>query len=177
MTLLVHPFGNEFVRALLSALDGAGLLAKFVTALGWSDASPLLHELPAKLRSQMARRGYDLPHSKIRIHPAREIGRASIASGAASISLRPLLYANLINGRKFARFTRTKTARNNYSKRRANSACAAFTICPLPTGKPCNVFCKKRQSGIRSGSPRSSPRAIPMKSWRARHVNWNSPSW
>lgn len=75
MILLAHPFGNEFVRALLRALDHAGLLAKFVTALGWSNASPLLHELPAKLRSQMARRGYDLPHSKIKIHSAREIVR------------------------------------------------------------------------------------------------------
>jgi glycosyltransferase involved in cell wall biosynthesis len=75
MTLLAHPFGNEFVRALLSALDRAGLLAKFVTALGWSNTSPLLQELPAKLRSQMARRGYDLPHYKIKIHPVREIVR------------------------------------------------------------------------------------------------------
>ena len=75
MILLAHPFGNEFVRALLRALDGAGLLAKFVTALGWSNASPLLRELPAKLRSQMARRGYDLPHYQIKIHPAREIVR------------------------------------------------------------------------------------------------------
>ena len=75
MTLLAHPFGNEFVRALLSALDRAGLLAKFVTALGWSNASPLLLELPAKLRSQMSRRGYDLPHYKIKTHPAREIAR------------------------------------------------------------------------------------------------------
>jgi glycosyltransferase involved in cell wall biosynthesis len=75
MILLAHPSGNEFVRALLRALDDAGLLAKFVTALGWSNASPLLHELPATLRSQMARRGYDLPHYKIKIHPTREIVR------------------------------------------------------------------------------------------------------
>lgn len=75
MVLLAHPFGNANVRAVLSALDQAGLLAKFVTALGWSNASPLVHELPANLRSQMARRGYELPHYKIKIFPAREVVR------------------------------------------------------------------------------------------------------
>jgi len=75
MILLAHPFGNANVRAVLSALDQAGLLAKFVTALGWSNDSPLVHELPANLRSQMARRGYALPHYKIKIFPAREIVR------------------------------------------------------------------------------------------------------
>jgi glycosyltransferase involved in cell wall biosynthesis len=75
MVLLAHPFGNANVRAVLSALDQAGLLAKFVTALGWSNASPLVHELPPGLRSQMSRRGYELPHYKIKIFPAREIVR------------------------------------------------------------------------------------------------------
>ncbi|HWM24999.1 MAG TPA: glycosyltransferase [Chthoniobacterales bacterium] len=75
MVLLAHPFGNANVRAVLSALDQAGLLAKFVTALGWSNASPLVHELPPNLRSQMARRGYELPHYKIKIFPAREVVR------------------------------------------------------------------------------------------------------
>jgi glycosyltransferase involved in cell wall biosynthesis len=63
------------VRAVLSALDQAGLLAKFVTALGWSNASPLVQELPSGLRFQMGRRGYELPHYKIKIFPAREIVR------------------------------------------------------------------------------------------------------
>jgi glycosyltransferase involved in cell wall biosynthesis len=75
MILLVHPFGNANVRAVLSALDHAGLLAKFVTSLGWSNASPFVHALPANLRAQMARRGYELPHYKIKIQPAREIVR------------------------------------------------------------------------------------------------------
>jgi glycosyltransferase involved in cell wall biosynthesis len=75
MILLTHPFGNANVRAVLSALDQAGLLAKFVTALGWSNASPLVHELPANLRAQLERRGYDLPHYKIKTYPAREIVR------------------------------------------------------------------------------------------------------
>jgi glycosyltransferase involved in cell wall biosynthesis len=75
MILLAHPFGNANVRAVLNALDQAGLLAKFVTALGWSNASPLVREFPPNLRSQMARRGYELPHYKIKIFPAREIVR------------------------------------------------------------------------------------------------------
>ena len=75
MILLAHPFGNQFVRALLSALDRAGLLAKFVTALGWSNSSPLLNQFPPRLRSQLLRRGYDLPKNKIQLHPTREIVR------------------------------------------------------------------------------------------------------
>jgi glycosyltransferase involved in cell wall biosynthesis len=75
MILLTHPFGNANVRAVLSALDQARLLAKFVTALGWSNSSPLVHALPANLRAQLERRGYDLPHYKIKTHPAREIVR------------------------------------------------------------------------------------------------------
>jgi len=75
MVLLAHPFGNQFVRALLGALDRVGLLAKFVTALGWSNSSPLLAELPQKMRGQMARRDYDLPHYQIKTHPAREMVR------------------------------------------------------------------------------------------------------
>ena len=75
MILLTHPFGNANVRAVLDALDHHALLAHFVTALGWSNSSPLLDALPAKLRAQFERRGYDLPHYKIKTHPAREIVR------------------------------------------------------------------------------------------------------
>jgi len=56
MILLAHPIGNANVRAVLRALDDADLLAKFVTALGWSKASPLVRGLPPTLRSQIARR-------------------------------------------------------------------------------------------------------------------------
>jgi glycosyltransferase involved in cell wall biosynthesis len=75
MILLSHPFGNANVRAVLSALDRANLLAKFITTLGWSATSPFLQALPESLRSEMMRRGYELPHYKIRTHPAREIVR------------------------------------------------------------------------------------------------------
>jgi glycosyltransferase involved in cell wall biosynthesis len=75
MILLAHPFGNANVRAVLNALDGADLLAKFVTTLGWSRSSPFVQALPENLQAQMARRAYDLPHYKIKTHPAREIVR------------------------------------------------------------------------------------------------------
>jgi len=75
MILLAHPIGNANVRAVLRALDEAGLLAKFVTALGWSDASPLVQGLPPNLRSQMARRSYELPHYQIKVFPVREVVR------------------------------------------------------------------------------------------------------
>ena len=75
MVLLAHPFGNANVRAVLSALDNAGLLSQFVTALGWSSVSPLVQELPPTLRAQASRRGYELPHYKIKVFPAREIVR------------------------------------------------------------------------------------------------------
>jgi glycosyltransferase involved in cell wall biosynthesis len=75
MILLSHPTGNANVRAVLEALDRADLLAKFITTLAWSQNSPLLQALPTNPRVQMARRGYDLPHYKIKIHPARETVR------------------------------------------------------------------------------------------------------
>jgi glycosyltransferase involved in cell wall biosynthesis len=75
MILLVHPFGNANVRAVLAALDRSERLAKFVTTLGWSNTSPILQALPEKLGAEMRRRGYDLPHYKIRTHPGREIVR------------------------------------------------------------------------------------------------------
>ena len=75
MILVIHPFGNANVRGVLTALDDANLLAKFVTTLGWSASSPFLHALPEKGRSEMARRAYDLPHFKIKTHPGREIVR------------------------------------------------------------------------------------------------------
>jgi glycosyltransferase involved in cell wall biosynthesis len=69
MVLLTHPFGNANVRAVLTALDRAGLLARFVTTLGWSQNSyPIL---TAKMRGRL-RRNYALPADKIDIHPLRE---------------------------------------------------------------------------------------------------------
>lgn len=69
MVLLVHPFGNANVRALLAALHRSGMLARFVTTLGWSLES--YPELATKIRGKL-RRNYALPADKIDIHPLRE---------------------------------------------------------------------------------------------------------
>jgi glycosyltransferase involved in cell wall biosynthesis len=75
MILFTHPFGNANARAVLNALDHADLLAKFVTTLGWSRSSPFVQAMPENFRAQLMRRAYDLPHYKIKTHPAREIVR------------------------------------------------------------------------------------------------------
>jgi glycosyltransferase involved in cell wall biosynthesis len=69
MVLLTHPFGNATVRALLETLHRSGMLARFVTTLGWSLES--YPELAGKIRGKL-RRNYSLPADKIDIHPFRE---------------------------------------------------------------------------------------------------------
>jgi glycosyltransferase involved in cell wall biosynthesis len=72
MIVLSHPTGNANVRAVLGALDRTGLLARFVTTLGWSKKSyPVLTDhIHGKLR-----RNYALAADQIDIHPFREAVR------------------------------------------------------------------------------------------------------
>ena len=69
MVLFIHPFGNANVRAVLEALEQAGLLARFITTLGWSKFS--YPELTDHIRGRL-RRNYPLPADRIDIHPLRE---------------------------------------------------------------------------------------------------------
>lgn len=69
MVLHVHPFGNANVRAVLEALKRPGLLARFVTTIGWSEES--YPTLATKIRGKL-RRNYALPVDKIDIYPLRE---------------------------------------------------------------------------------------------------------
>src|SRR3954451_16947057 len=69
MVLLVHPFGNANVRAVLQALEEAGLLSRFVTTIGWSKSS--YPQLSDHIRGKL-RRNYPLPADRIDIHPLRE---------------------------------------------------------------------------------------------------------
>lgn len=72
MILVAHPVGNANLRALLDALDRAGLLEHFITTIGWSKASyPALSD---KIRGKL-RRNYATSADKIDIHPWREIVR------------------------------------------------------------------------------------------------------
>ena len=72
MVLLIHPFGNANVRAVLQALDENQLLTRFVTTLGWSKYS--YPELSDHIRGKL-RRNYPLPADRIDIHPSREAVR------------------------------------------------------------------------------------------------------
>lgn len=87
MILLSHPFGNANVRAVLESLQSAGLLAKFVTALGWSQHAPWLHLLPGAARGSLMRRAYSLPPEKFTSRPAREIVRLLAGSAPAARAL------------------------------------------------------------------------------------------
>ena len=88
MVLLAHPFGNANVRAVLAALQEAELLARYVTALGWSADAPWLRLMPAGARAKLARRGYGLSSNKLQLQPAREIVR--LLAGSLTIA-KPLV--------------------------------------------------------------------------------------
>ncbi len=75
MVVVSHPFGNANVRAVLDALEADGLLARYVTALGWSNSARWLQLMPAQVLGKLARRGYSLPPDKIHFHPQREVVR------------------------------------------------------------------------------------------------------
>src|ERR1700752_3865553 len=80
MVVFVHPFGNANVRAVVQALEDAGLLARFVTTLGWSKFS--YPELSDHIRGKL-RRNYPLPGDRVDIHPLREVVRL----GASTLGL------------------------------------------------------------------------------------------
>jgi glycosyltransferase involved in cell wall biosynthesis len=84
MVVVVHPFGNASVRAVLQAFEEAGLLSRFVTTLGWSKYS--YPELSDHIRGRL-RRNYPLPAERIDIHPVRETVRLL----ASTLDLQPLI--------------------------------------------------------------------------------------
>jgi hypothetical protein len=147
MILLAHPFGNANVRAVLEALHARDLLAKYVTALGWSEQAAILRFLPANVRRSLARRSYRLPPKKIAVHPAREALRLSASAakiarlteherGFASIDrvwseLDAAAARHLRVHRQTEKVTAvyaTKTARSSSSRRRGTLMSGASTI-------------------------------------------------
>ncbi len=73
--LVAHPTGNTYVRNDLRALQEAGQLWRFVTALGTSRDSAWAR-LPGPWHAEINRRAYDLSGDLIqRVRPAREIMR------------------------------------------------------------------------------------------------------
>ncbi|MEJ7688804.1 MAG: glycosyltransferase, partial [Variovorax sp.] len=73
---LSHPAGNQNVRAMLDALEEAGMLAQFATTLAVLPDSNLMKVVPAGLSRDLLRRRFDLPREKILQHPWRELMRA-----------------------------------------------------------------------------------------------------
>ena len=75
MILVAHPFGNANVRALLAVLVEQGLLAKYVTTLGWSRDAEWLRRVPNRWRKQIERRSYAVAAADVEAHPLREMVR------------------------------------------------------------------------------------------------------
>lgn len=73
--LFSHPAGNQNVRAMLAALDAAGMLARFATTLAVTAHSPWLNRLPAGLARELRRRQFDVAPQRILQHPGRELAR------------------------------------------------------------------------------------------------------
>lgn len=113
MIVLCHPTGNANVRAVLHALERAGLLARFVTTIGWSKKSyPLLAEnIHGKLR-----RNYALPAEKIDIHPLREAVRLLAGSlRLTRLTKRESAWASFDQvGQSLDRETARRLRRGNY---------------------------------------------------------------
>ena len=74
-TLVSHPHGNANVRAVLRGLHRAGLLARFVTTLGFAEDRPIPGWLPVSLREELNRRAYPLPRALLATAPLREAVR------------------------------------------------------------------------------------------------------
>jgi glycosyltransferase involved in cell wall biosynthesis len=85
MIAVSHPTGNEFVRALLAALNDEALLHSFHTTI----AAPLWSaRLPRSLRGEMERRAYAIPRGKIHTHPFRETIRLAASKLGATFLTR-----------------------------------------------------------------------------------------
>jgi glycosyltransferase involved in cell wall biosynthesis len=75
MTLVSHPSGNTFVRALLAGLQREQRLGLFTTALGFADEPALARLLPGSLRGEIQRRRYEVPSERLWSRPLRELAR------------------------------------------------------------------------------------------------------
>ena len=85
--LLLHMTGNENIRQAILALYQAGMLAGLHTTIAWQPGSALDRFLPARLRSELARRSFPgISPELIHSHPWHEMLRL-IASRAGWHSL------------------------------------------------------------------------------------------
>lgn len=81
MTLLLsHSAGNQNVRAMLDALQTAGMLGRFATTVAADDGSRLLQLMPDRMRREWLRRRFDVPRDKLLQHPWRELARVACSA-------------------------------------------------------------------------------------------------
>jgi glycosyltransferase involved in cell wall biosynthesis len=72
---LLHPFGNTFVRAVLSHSELSGELGVFATSLGFVNPPPWSALLPASMQKELLRRRYEIPPEKLVARPWKEVLR------------------------------------------------------------------------------------------------------
>jgi len=75
MIAMSHPTGNANVRAVLAALDQAGLLEVFFTTVGIDREGILPRVLPGKLRRSLERRAFVARNARLEFHPWKELRR------------------------------------------------------------------------------------------------------
>src|SRR5438270_272876 len=78
MICISHPTGNANVRAVLNALQQRRADYVFYTSIALSGQEWFMHLAPAKARTELARRIYDIPPERMRSRPLRELGRVSL---------------------------------------------------------------------------------------------------
>ncbi|PTT02663.1 group 1 glycosyl transferase [Pedobacter sp. HMWF019] len=73
--LISHPTGNQFVRAMLQALQEDGFLAGFYTTFALSTAATWPGWLPGPWQTELSRRSYNLQSARIHTRPGLELLR------------------------------------------------------------------------------------------------------
>ncbi|UOR04480.1 glycosyltransferase [Hymenobacter aerilatus] len=73
--VLLHPTGNRNVRAVMTAMYEADMLAEFATTLAVNPTATWLKMLPERLRQEWLRRTFPIPDNFIRSYPIREVAR------------------------------------------------------------------------------------------------------
>jgi glycosyltransferase involved in cell wall biosynthesis len=95
VVVLSHPTGNAFVRAALRALQAAGLLHVFYTALAMPH-DRRLRWLPSGVRRQLLRRHFgEVPPEKVRTHPWLEASRLAASVLRFDRLTRPSAWASV----------------------------------------------------------------------------------
>jgi glycosyltransferase involved in cell wall biosynthesis len=94
--VLMHPTGNNFVRALLRAMLEEDLLSEFNVGIAVDPSNPLLKLLPSKIRQEFLRRSFEVQGNKIHRYPFREAARLILPKlGFSSVVKHEIGWASL----------------------------------------------------------------------------------